>query len=296
MNVSVGTPDPILAPVVLGPAELTRSSARLRWHGVLVEKHACSPGERAADRPLDRPVLVMLCSPSWRGERKASDGKFVPVHKTLGALTVAPKGPVAVMRSTQASDILYCAFDEFVLSELRDDLEGPLPLPLDLRTGLYDDAVSEILNLLLAEIESGGESGALYAESLAQALMVRFLFLGQQTPPPWAKTSRLAQRKFFHLQDMIETRLEADLTLRELAAEVGYSRSQFLRVFHATTGMTPHQYILKRRIERARHLLKHTDINIADITYTCGFSSQAHLTLAFKREYGVTPAEYRRHV
>jgi AraC family transcriptional regulator len=98
------------------------------------------------------------------------------------------------------------------------------------------------------------------------------------------------------IQELIESRLDADLTLQELAAEIGYSRSHFLRMFRATTGMTPHRYVLKRRLERARHLLEHVDLNIAEVAIMCGFSSQAHLTLAFRKEYGITPTEYRRQL
>jgi AraC family transcriptional regulator len=98
------------------------------------------------------------------------------------------------------------------------------------------------------------------------------------------------------IEDLIESRLDADLTLQELAAEIGYSRSHFLRMFRATTGMTPHQYVLKRRLERARYLLEQIEFSIAEVAIMCGFSSQAHLTLAFRKEYGSTPTEYRRQL
>ena len=99
------SPHPVLLPVVLGPhpTSLACSSAKLPWRGLLLERHVCSPGERPAEASLDRPVLVMLCSPVWRGERKAADGRFAPATKTLGTLTVVPKGPVAPIRSEQVA-------------------------------------------------------------------------------------------------------------------------------------------------------------------------------------------------
>jgi len=162
--------DSILSPVILGPAKLIRSSVALPWQSLLLEKYSCSPGERPEEKPLDRPVLVMLCSPTWRGEKKAADGTFVSTSKTAGALTVVPRGPVPVGRSFQKVDILYCAFDDSLLSEVREELDDRLPLPISSRSGMHDHAVSEILNLLFAEVESGGASGTLYAESLAHAL------------------------------------------------------------------------------------------------------------------------------
>lgn len=286
---------PILSPVILGPATLIGSSAPFPWQGLLLEKYSCSPGERPEEIPLDRPVLVMLCSPTWRGEKKAADGTFVSTSKTMGALTTVPRGPVPFARSLMKADILYCAFDHSFLAGIREELEDRTPLSISPRSGLYDHAVAEFLNLLFAEIESGGASGALYADSLAHALAVRFLFLGERLPMPSSSAALLTQTKLRGIQDLIESRLHLNLTLQELATETGYSRSHFLRMFRTTTGMTPHRYVLKRRVERARQLLEQVEPTIAEISFICGFSSPAHLTLAFRKELGVTPSEYRRN-
>jgi AraC family transcriptional regulator len=285
----------VLSPVLLGPATLLQSSAPLNWGGVLVEKYVCRPGERSAGNVLDAPVLAMLCTPGWRGEHVAADGMFAPHSKTVGALTVVPHGPLPAARSLQQCDLLYCAFDHGLVSEVRNEIEGDVPPSLGLRSGVRDHAISEILNLLLGEVELGGVSTRLYIDSLAHALTVRFLFLGGRTSSQPRGAATLTRRKLSRVQELIESRLDADLTLQDLAVEVGYSRSHFLRAFHATTGVTPHRYVLNRRIERARRLLGETD-TIAEVAYRCGFSSQAHLTLAFRKVCGLTPGEYRREL
>ena len=286
--------DPLLSPVILGPSKLIAPSAALRWRGVLMEKHACDPGERQEGNALDRSVLVMVCSPTWRGECKATNG--VLKRETLGTLTILPKGLLPAMRSVQAADLLYCAFDEAFVRGVADELEGRLAPPHDKRGDLRDRPISEILNLLVAEVQSGGASGRLYVDSLALALTIRFLFLGERQTTRSCRTAMLPQQHLFRVQEFIESRLEADLTLQELASEVGYSRSHFLKMFHATTGMTPHRYVLKRRVERARQMLEQAEPSIAEVAFRCGFSSQAHLTLAFRKEVGITPGEYRRHL
>jgi AraC family transcriptional regulator len=286
-----------LSPVFLGPATLLQSSAPLNWGGVLLEKYVCHPGERSAGNVLDAPVLAMLCSPSWRGEHVAADGTFAPHSKTAGALTVVPNGPLPAARSLQQCDLLYCAFDQSLVSEVRDEVEGEVPSSLGLRSSCgRDHAVSEILNLLFGEIELGGVSTRLYIDSLAHALTVRFLFLGERTQEQARGPATLTRRKLSRVQELIESRLDAGLTLQELATAVGYSRSHFLRAFHATTGVTPHRYLLNRRIERARRLLGDPEMSIAQVAYSCGFSSQAHLTLAFRKVCGLTPGEYRREL
>jgi AraC family transcriptional regulator len=286
----------ILSPVFLGPATLLQSSAPLNWGGVLLEKYVCRPGERRAGNVLDAPVLAMLYSSAWRGEHVAADGTFAPHSKTAGALTVVPNGPLPAARSLRRCDLLYCAFDRTLVSEVRNEIEGEVPSSLSLRSCVRDHAISEILNLLFGEIELGGVSTRLYIDSLAHALTVRFLFLGERTPGQVRGPATLTRRKLSRVQELIESRLDADLTLQDLATAVGYSRSYFLRAFRATTGVTPHRYLLNRRIERARRSLGETDMSIAQIAYCCGFSSQAHLTVAFRKVCGLTPGEYRREL
>jgi AraC family transcriptional regulator len=286
----------ILSPVFLGPATLLHSSALLNWGGVLLEKYVCLPGERRAGNVLYAPVLVMLCSPAWRGEHVAADGTFAPHSKTVGALTVVPDGPLPAARSLRRCDLLYCAFDRSLVSDVRNEIGGKVPCALSLRSCVRDHAISEILHLLFAEIELGGVSTRLYIDSLAHALTVRFLFLGERMPGQTRGTSTLTRRKLSRVEELIESHIGADLPLQELAAAVGYSRSHFLRAFHATTGITPHRYLLNRRIERARRLLGETDMSIAQVAYSCGFSSQAHFTMAFRKVCGLTPGKYRREL
>src|ERR1700704_2522707 len=245
----------ILSPVFLGPATLLQSSAPLNWGGILLEKYVCRPGERSAGNVVDAPVLVTLCSPAWRGEHVAADGTFAPHSKTVGALTVVPNGPLPAARSLRQCDLLYCAFDHSLVSEVRNEIEGEVPSSLGLRSCVRDPAISEMLNLLFGEIELGRASTRLYIDSLAHALTVRFLFLGERALGQARGPTTLTRRKLSRVQELIESRLDADLTLQELAAAVGYSRSHFLRAFRATTGVTPHRYLLNRRIERARRLL-----------------------------------------
>jgi len=287
-------PHPMLSPALMGPSTVSGSSASLPWSGLVLEKYVCNAGERPEGNALDRSVLVMVCSPTWRGEYKASNG--VLKRETLGTVTILPKGVLPPMRSAQTADLLYCAFDEAFVKGVAEELEGRLAPPHDKRGDLRDRAISEILNLLFAEVQSGGASGRLYVDSLAQALTIRFLFLGERRPTRSSRTAMLHQQHLFRVQELIESRLEADVTLPALASEVGYSRSHFLRMFHATTGMTPHRYVLNRRIERARRLLGETDMSIGQVAYGCGFSSQSHLTLAFRKVCGLTPGEYRREL
>jgi AraC family transcriptional regulator len=88
--------------------------------------------------------------------------------------------------------------------------------------------------------------------------------------------------------------LATDLDLDTLAAESGYSRSHFLRTFRAAMGCSPHQWLTRLRVERAKTILREKSVSLIDIALDCGFSSHSHFSNTFRQIAGVTPSEYRR--
>jgi AraC family transcriptional regulator len=93
--------------------------------------------------------------------------------------------------------------------------------------------------------------------------------------------------------DYIHTRLDQDLSLTQLAEVINVSPTYFASLFKCATGISPHQYVLQQRVERAKMMLAKTDLAIADIALQVGFSSQSHLTQQFKRFTGMTPRQAR---
>ncbi|MBR1220647.1 helix-turn-helix transcriptional regulator [Bradyrhizobium sp. U87765 SZCCT0131] len=94
--------------------------------------------------------------------------------------------------------------------------------------------------------------------------------------------------------DFIEAKLADDPSISELSRECGISASYFARAFRATLGMTPHQWITRRRIERAKSLMAQSVESLAEIAVMCGFVDQSHLGRHFLRLEGVSPAQWRR--
>jgi AraC family transcriptional regulator len=94
--------------------------------------------------------------------------------------------------------------------------------------------------------------------------------------------------------DFVESHLESPLTVGDLAAVAGLSVFHFARVFKQSAGESPHVFVLRRRIERAKRLLSQSRLPLREIAPACGFSSQSHLTARFRKLTGVTPRGYRR--
>lgn len=167
-------------------------------------------------------------------------------------------------------------------------------LPLGTTDPLLEQFALTLLNILRQE-EDG--SSALYVDSLAHATAIHLLRKHGQCssrgmPPPSRQSS--ARPGLRRLHDYVEAELAGDLSVSALAREAGVPGNVFGRAFRDTYGTSPHQFVLSRRLERARTLLLSTDLPIAAIAFETGFSSQSHLTTAFGKLTGTTPAEYRR--
>jgi len=125
-------------------------------------------------------------------------------------------------------------------------------------------------------------------------------FLMHATLSCWAERQherrrpRLAEPTRRLVADYVERTLARPLGVDELARLTGYSQAQFVRRFRATFELPVHGYLLARRIERAKHLIRDTDLTLTAIAQQLGFASHAHFTTAFKRHSGTTPSEFRR--
>jgi AraC family transcriptional regulator len=120
------------------------------------------------------------------------------------------------------------------------------------------------------------------------------LSAGQERKGPPVRQSVLNAGKLRAIDRFVEDNLEEPLSLDQLAQHAGMSRYYFLRCFKAATGISPLQYVIAKRVERARDMLSNGSESIAEIAYASGFSSQSHLNWAFKRHFGVTPGAFKR--
>ena len=145
---------------------------------------------------------------------------------------------------------------------------------------------------LRAELEADDASDPLYAESLATAMIVRLL---EEAPPLEGKRSkRLAARTAARVVEFIEGNLDQRLTLAELAALADLSVPHFKVLFRETLGMPVHQYVVQRRVERARTLLLRGRLSASQVALETGFAHQSHMAHWMNRLLGVTPRELVR--
>ena len=146
-----------------------------------------------------------------------------------------------------------------------------------------------------AELTAGGAGGRLAAESLANVLAVHLIrHVLAPRRPERGRDGALPRGRLRAVVEYIEEHLDAGPTLEQMAAVARLSPYHFARQFKAATGLPPHQYVIMRRVERAKQLLQAgTDLSLAEVATHAGFSDQSQFSHHFKRLVGVTPGQFR---
>ena len=166
--------------------------------------------------------------------------------------------------------------------------------------GTRDTRIKRIGLSLKEEVEAEELlGGRLYAESLATALAITLIrdhsSLGRAAARKAARehTGGLSRRALKEAIDYIGDNLEKDLTLAEISGAAHMSPYHFSRLFKESTGLTPHRYVIERRVQRAKELLCNSTLPIAEIARLCVFAKQSHLNRHFKRAFGISPKALR---
>ena len=164
------------------------------------------------------------------------------------------------------------------------------------RFAMMDPLLEQLAIAITTSLRDGTAEDGLYIDTLAQMMAAHLAryHCSRSRPARLATPQRISGWKMRRLIEFIEENLDGDLSLEAMAAEVHVSPLYLARAFKTAVGQSPHQYVLRRRLERAKELLRNTDRPIVDVALSAGFSSQSHLSNWFLRDVGVSPAAYRR--
>jgi AraC family transcriptional regulator len=159
-----------------------------------------------------------------------------------------------------------------------------------------DPVIEATVTQLAIEARNGSPTGLLYAESACEFLACHLIQRHSTlSKAPRQSLGGLPAHRLRAVKSYIEENLGNPITLRELASLACVSVRHFERAFRQSLGVPPHRYVLERRVSAARDLLlTHPNLPIEGIARRVGFSSASHLSAAFSRRMGCSPATFRR--
>ncbi|MFL5653151.1 MAG: AraC family transcriptional regulator [Ktedonobacteraceae bacterium] len=275
-------------------AGILHSSEALGWRGIVVEQRYFPAGEYTYPRSSSH-LISLLQGPSLLVEHIHNQQTFTTI-RGRGSVQIVSAGTENIWRHDDGVQLLHIFLTPALLQQVAGDHHQQ---QVELLTHFQpqDRRIEYISSALLTEVLEGGATGRLYVESLATALATHLIHTYSSTScPPPQKSKQLPAFLFRRITALIEERLAEDLSLAELASEVGLSPSHFSSLFRKTTGLSPHHYLVQRRLERAQHLLTSTNLSIGEIATTVGFYDQSHLVRHMQRIKGVTPTYIREHL
>jgi AraC family transcriptional regulator len=280
------------------------STTELRLPSPVVEKRSAEWGhvrvEHCRFREGELPEhhhdehLLLLSLSSCQGEIRAAGG-FHARAQVRGGVCVLPSGQPFAARLGGDTECLAIYLDPSLVARAASEAGGPASrFEVVARSNPRDPVVSHVGMALLAEMDGDAPGGRLYAESLANVLAVHLLRnyagagVGAQRFAGGLSGGRLRR-----VLSYIAENHGREVSLDELASEAAMSTFHFAREFKRATGTTPHQHLLKFRVERAKALLAEGQLPLAEVGLRTGFSHQSHFTRLFRRFTGTTPQTYR---
>jgi AraC-like DNA-binding protein len=216
--------------------------------------------------------------------------------------TVQINQPAQSMRAIFRScyDVLHLHIPNILIADMLENsaIDRPVADVFDNPAPFRDSIVEGLGHALIRAEDCGSPMGPTYADSIGVAITARLIARRSTPPPAFAKSAPapLAKWRLRRVTDYVDAHLADPIGLADLAAATGLSRMHFAAQFRAATGLRPHEYLLRRRIERAQNLLAASRQPLCDVALDVGFKSQAHFTTVFARFVGETPNAWRaRH-
>ena len=267
------------------------ASKRSSWTGLLVEHHRMPPVEFPERVASTHQVAVHFRSATltW-----FLGGHPQTVRVARGSINIVPQGTLLGGYGKNETEFLMFSLDPPFVDRIARRIGATTPVELIQNLGANDQQIEHIALAFKDELEMGCPSGRLYGDSLAVALVARLLAKFAACIPVAPDQSRvLPLDRLRTAIDYINDNLSEDLTLGEIADAARLNPFYFSRIFRQSTGTSPHQYVLQRRVERAKRLLLDRRLSLVEVALVVGFQNQSHFTALFHRLTGVTPKTYR---
>jgi AraC family transcriptional regulator len=263
------------------------------WNGIRVHRARVLPG-RMLEHTANCHELNISISGNLVTEKISATGKAVVTKGGAGTLCLTPYGQtIGAYWEKPLDNMGILLMPDFVKTVA---LENRFSNDFEFKE-VYKDKdplIEQIGFALLEESKAETPAGRLYTDSLIQTLTLHLLKNYTNAAAVQENVNGgLSGYKLKRVQEFIDANLEDDLSLAELAEVADLSQFHFARAFRKSTGMTPQQYLMQQRIERAKQLLAKDDLPIVEISLRTGFKNQSHFTTLFRKFTKSTPKLWR---
>jgi AraC family transcriptional regulator len=215
------------------------------------------------------------------------------LRREPGHVAILPAMTPTAMKTENSGEFVAVTLDpKFVLCAVHE-MVNPDTMRIVPQESVDDALLRAGVLALKAEVEAGMPGGRVYGESVAATLAVHIVrHYSAQKPAVRDVKGGLSRQQLRRVIEFIHANLGGEISLVGLAQNAGLSAFHFARLFKQSTGLAPHKYVIKCRVEHARNLLTVHRRPLAEAAVEAGFCDQSHFSAHFKRVYGVTPSAF----
>jgi AraC family transcriptional regulator len=266
------------------------STGDARWDGMAVEVFSF-------DQPTSTPATCFtnLCVSMLRAGRASLWTEHRRNPRTLGpgAIAILPAEMVLGGGNPEPSGWTSIHLKPSLLAAAAQDLVNPDRIEIVSEVVFREPQIERLGLALEGEVRAGFTSGRLFGESVGTAVAAHLL-AHYAVKPGVAREYHggMPPHRLRRTIEYIDANLGCDIGLAELAAVAEMSQWHFCRMFKRSTGMSPHQYLMRARIAAAKLVLAKPEPRLAEIAKELGFADQSHFTAVFRRFTGMTPKRY----
>jgi AraC family transcriptional regulator len=270
----------------------TLSSTSAQWSGVALEEYSVPACVTPRHEHVENFLHVVL-----QGSVKydvLTRGKTLQFTANPGTTFILPRGTVDELIWSGPTQRIAAAIHPALLVNALDETAHQRDIELTEHWNLTDPNIMAVLLAMRADLDAGSPAGRLYGDSLANALAVYVLnrYAVRQYAPVTYRDG-LPRYRLKRVLDHIGDNLIDDLSLSQLAAIAGMSQHYFAEMFKQSTGRAPHQYVLLRRIERAKEHLRDPKCSVIEAALAAGFQNPSHFARMFRKIVGISPSRFQ---
>ncbi|MEM9012479.1 MAG: AraC family transcriptional regulator [Pseudomonadota bacterium] len=223
------------------------------------------------------------------------EGTELDASPAPGAIFVAPADTEMNYELDAPHQVVALAINREAMDRFREQADFDLPRDFGKlhEQMFYDPIVEALIMRMLEQAMMEHPTSDLFLDQATNTILTSLLCRSGTLETDQNATGPLTDRDIAKVARIVEERLEDNLNIADLARVTSLSDWHFARAFKQATGLSPHQFVLRRRIARAKDLLQHTSFPLAQVAVASGFSSQSHMTDVFRQKAGATPGKYR---
>jgi AraC family transcriptional regulator len=278
------------------PRPAALSSQTLSWKGIQLAYHQHAHEFETPEHCFPQHFITIHRNQSPIIKERVVDGHFQSDRFRDGDICLTPATTPVSVRLHDTCEVMHLYLEPALIAQLMIEVADVDSLELIPQFKLNDSLIYQVGIALNAKLEGNGLCDRLYTESMAMAISAHLIhYYSTQKLKIHNYPNGLSKDRLQQAEEYIHEHLEQNLSVTAIAQILQMSPYYFSRLFKQSTGLSPHQYLLKCRVEHAKKLLKTTNLSIATIATQAGFVDQSHFARHFKRQVGILPSQFRTH-